>query len=165
MPVLGPAVVAYWPVGDVYQLTPKWREHHTDTDNTTRPQDEINRLEIVGDYGASVISFTITMLDLSDPDNPVPPSEFPNIFARLTSTEGWLESQAIDGTFIMVPVFVEGDPEPVGEAWGGDIMFDVSIYREWIGIHRIVDVTIDAEFPSDAPERLRAGYGTLVLRD
>jgi len=165
MPVLGPSVVAYWPVGDVYQLTPKWREHHTDVDNTVRPLDEANRLEIVGDYGASENWFSITMLDMTDPDNPVPPAEIPGITAYLTRSEGWLESQEIEAVFVMVPVYIEGDPVPVGEEWGGEVAFDVTALKEWIGIHRIVDITIDAEFPSTAPERMRPGYGTLVLRD
>jgi hypothetical protein len=159
MPVLGPSIVAYWPVGDVYQLTPKWRESHTDVDNTVRPQDEINRLEIVGDYGASEIWFSITMMDMTDPDNPVPPTEVPSIFANLTKPEGWMDYQSIEPVFVMVP------DEVMGEVWGGEVKFNVAGVKEWIGIHSVVNLTIDAEFPSDAPERIRAGYGTLVLRD
>ena len=165
MPVLGPAVVAYWPVGDVYQLTPKWRESHTDTDHTVRPQDEVNRLEVVGDYGAREIWFTITMMDMTDPAHPVVPSEIPVITAHLSRSEGWLDYKEIEPYFIMVvPVPTEEDPFPV-EVWGGDISFYVEDIKEWIGIHRIVNITINAEFPSDSPARLRAGYGTLVLRD
>jgi hypothetical protein len=165
MPVLGPAVVAYWPVGDVYQLTPKWRESHTDVDNTVRPQDEINRLEIVGDYGASEIWFTITMMDMTDPAHPVPPLETPAIFAHLSRSEGWLDYREIEPYFVMAaPPPTEEDPYPL-VSWGGDISFYVTELKEWIGVHRIVNITIDAEFPSEAPERVRAGYGTLVLRD
>ena len=155
MPVLGPLVVgSYWPVGHVYSMTPKWRESHTDTDNTARPQDEVNRLEIVCDYGESENSFSITMVDLTDPKNPVPPLEIPNIYARLSRSEGWIESQPLTPTFITS-----------GGVWTGEIKFDVTGFKQWIGTYRIVDITIDAEFPSDAPERVRAGYGTLVLRD
>jgi len=166
MPVLGPSVVAYWPVGDVYQLTPKWRESHTDTDHTVRPQDEINRLELVGDYGASEVWFTIILMDLSDPENPVVPSEIPAIFATLTRAEGWLDFKALTPTFVMeLPEPIEGEPEPTVEVWTGEVDFNVTPHKAWIGPNRIVNLTIDAEFPSEAPERVRPGYGTLVLRD
>ena len=167
MPVLGPLVVgSYWPVGDVYSLTPKWREHHTDVDNTVRPQDEANRLEIVGDYGASEIWFSITMMDYTDPDNPVPPTEIPNIYAYLTRAEGWMELQQIEPVFVMVPLMSDDEvPVIIGEVWGGEISFNLSPVKGWIGIHSIVNLTIDAEFPSRTPERIRAGYGTVVLRD
>lgn len=156
----------FWPVGDVYSMEPKWRELHTDTDRTVDQSEEANRLELVGDLGASDIFFVIQLRDLSDPDNPQAPSEEPEIqdVVRL-GRDGW------NRTFIFDKEFVYETPEPVDEfdepepVWTGDIKLRVTPEMQAsMGEGQIADFTIDAVFPSDIPERRRVAYGTLVLR-
>jgi hypothetical protein len=49
--------------------------------------------------------------------------------------------------------------------WNGDLRFDIlSDLKAWVGYGRPTEFTIDAAFPAQAPERIRIGYGTLVLR-
>lgn len=146
---------AFWPVGDRYSLTPKFEEKYADTDSTVRPQDEKNRLDLVGDWTASSVFFTMELRDMTDPKNPVVPAEQPAIYATLEKLEGWIDSKALTPEFILDEL----------SAWTGDIKFTLDDpTRAWIGHSKPVKITIDAEFPTDAPERIRVGYGTLVLR-
>lgn len=146
---------AFWPVGDRYSLTPKFEEKYADTDSTVRPQDEKNRLNLVGDWRASTVTFTMELRDMTDPKNPVVPSEQPAIFAELEKLEGWIDTLALTPEFLL-------DAEMV---WTGDLKFTLdSDTRAWIGHSTPVKITVDAEFPTDAPERIRVGYGTIVLR-
>ena len=148
---------AFWPVGDRYSLTPKFGEKYADTDSTVRPQDEKNRLELVGDWGASAVSFTMELRDMTDPNNPVVPSEQPTITAEIVKLNGWMDSRVLTPEFIMD----EEDPP----AWSGDLKFVLSQpVRDWMSHSTPHGITVDAEFPTDAPERIRVGYGTIVLR-
>jgi len=149
---------AFWPVGDRYSLTPKWEESHTDYDSTVRPQDEPNRLELVGDHGvaATDIYFTLMLRDMTDPKDPIVPTEEPTIIAWMEKAEGWVSEFTMPYELVQ-----EGDPL----AWNGDVKFDFTQpMKDWVGYEQPVRLTIDAEFPSDAPERIRVGYGSLVLR-
>lgn len=146
---------AFWPVGDRYSLTPKYEERYVDFDSTVRPQDEKNRLELVGDYGASEVFFTMELRDMTDPKNPIVPSEQPTIFATVEKLEGWVDSRSLTPEFLL-------DDEDV---WTGDLKFTLDdATRAWIGSGTPAKITVDAEFPTDAPERIRVGHGTLVLR-
>jgi hypothetical protein len=162
---LGTSSWALWPVGDRYQLSPKWEESHADTDSTVRPQDEKNRLDLVGDYRASEVYFTLQLRDMDDPKNPVVPTEEPVVEVFLERTEGWIDS--LEPVPVMIqetaePTDLEPDPQP---AWNGDVRIDIdATTRAWLGYERTVSITIDASFPSDAPQRIRVGYGSLVLR-
>lgn len=148
---------AFWPVGDRYSLTPKFEEKYADTDSTVRPQDEKNRLDLVGDFGASAVSFTMELRDMTDPKNPIVPSEIPTITAIAEKIQGWIDSRTLTPEFLMD----EEDPP----AWTGDVKFTLDdATRAWMGHSEPVKLTIDAEFPTDAPERIRVGYGTIVLR-
>jgi hypothetical protein len=156
---------AFWPVGDRYSLTPKFGEKYADTDSTVRPQDEKNRLSLVGDYGASEVFFVMELRDMTDPKNPVVPSEEPAVFAKLEKLEGWIDSRTLTPEFIMeTPEATEEDPEPV-PTWNGDLKFTLSEGdRAWLGHSVPSKIVVDVEFPSDAPQRIRVGYGTIVLR-
>lgn len=156
---------AFWPVGDRYQLTPKFSEKYADTDSTVRPQDEKNRLSLVGDWGASAVSFTMQLRDMKDPKNPVVPSEEPTIFAKAEKVSGWIDQRTLTYTLVQeTPEATDEFPDPQPE-WNGDIEFVLSDeVRAWIGHSNPVYVVIDAEFPTDAPQRIRVGYGSLVLR-
>lgn len=162
---LGISSWAFWPVGDRYQLTPKWGESHADTDSTVRPRDEKNRLDLVGDYRASSVSFTLQLRDLTDPKNPIVPTEVPALDAFLEQREGWVATLPLTPVLVMetaAPTLEVPNPLPV---WNGDVLITIdSAARAWIGYAKPVSITIDAEFPSDAPERIRVGYGSLVLR-
>lgn len=156
---------AFWPVGDRYSLTPKFEEKYADTDSTVRPQDEKNRLDLVGDWRASSVSFTMELRDMTDPKNPVVPSEQPAIFAEMEKIEGWIDTRALTPEFLMAtaePTDEEPNPQP---EWTGDIKFTLDdATRAWIGHSNPVKIVVDAEFPTDAPERIRVGYGHIVLR-
>ena len=156
---------AFWPVGDRYQLTPKFGEKYVDTDSTVRPQDEDNRLDLVGDFGASEVSWTMELRDMTDPDLPVVPNEEPEITAIMAKVEGWIDAKILTAELIMETAEVtieEPDPQPV---WNGDVKFTLDrTLLDWVGHSRPAKLTIDAEFPTDAPERIRIGYGSLVLR-
>ena len=145
---------AFWPVGDRYSLTPKFNERHTDTDSTVRPQDEKNRLDLVGDYTASAVTFTVELRDMADPKNPVVPSEQPTVYATAEKVEGWIDSAIVPHDMLLDDFGV----------WTGDILFTVTTLKGWLGHSVPVKLTIDVEFPTDAPERIRVGYGSLVLR-
>lgn len=162
---MGTSSWAFWPVGDRYQLTPKFGEKYVDTDSTVRPQDEDNRLSLVGDWGASVVTFTQELRDMTDPKNPVVPTEEPAVFATMEKTQGFIDLRSVPFELIMETAEAteeEPDPQPV---WNGDIKFTLdSEMKDWVGHSIPVSVTIDVEFPTDAPERIRVGYGSLVLR-
>jgi hypothetical protein len=162
---LGSSSWAFWPVGDRYQLSPKWEESHADTDSTVRPQDEKNRLELVGDYRASVVYFILQLRDMNDPKNPVVPSEEPSVEVFLEREEGWIDSRMLTPVLVQEtaePDDLEPNPQPT---WNGDVRIDIGeATRAWLGYERPVSITIDAAFPTDDPERIRVGYGSLVLR-
>lgn len=156
---------AFWPVGDRYSLTPKFAEKYADTDSTVRPQDEKNRLNLVGDWGASEVSFTMQLRDMKDPKNPAVPSEEPEIFARVEKVGGWIDQRSLAYTLVQeTPEPTDEFPNPVPE-WNGDIEFVLGDeVRAWIGHSSSAYIVVDAEFPTDAPQRIRVGYGSLVLR-
>ena len=156
---------AFWPVGDRYQLTPKFGEKYVDTDSTVRPKDEINRLDLVGGYSSSEVSWIMELRDMTDPKDPIIPSEEPALFCTLEKTEGWIELRSLAAELLMETAEVSAEnPNPV-PTWTGDVKYILDpAMMKWVGYDRPVKLTIDAEFPTDAPERLRVGYGQIVLR-
>jgi hypothetical protein len=156
---------AFWPVGDRYQLSPKWKERYTDFDNTVSPRDEVNRLDLVGAYWATDVWFILQLRDMSDPKAPKVPDEVPLLTALVWKQDQWLSERSLPFELVMEtpePTDEDPSPEPV---WTGDVKITVEpALRDWLGDGTPARFSVDAEFPSQAPERVRAAYGTLVLR-
>lgn len=144
---------AYWPSSDRYQLTPKWDEWHADTDRTVQPGDEKNRLELVGDWWADNIDFTMTLRDASDQHNPQVPEDEPELISRVWATRGWLRENRM-----LIEKVYEDD------VWNGDLIARFGPIKEWLGHSVPHEFTIDALFPERDNERVRIGYGTITLR-
>lgn len=146
---------AFWPIGDRYSLTPKFEEKYADTDSTVRPQDEDNRLSLVGDFGTTEVSFTMELRDVSDPKNPAIPDEQPTITAVLEKLEGWVDSRDLTPEFLLDEF----------SAWTGDVKLTLDRdTMDWVGRDKPVKIYVDAAFATAAPDRIRIGYGYIVLR-
>ena len=65
----------FFPVSDVYSVVPKWEESHAVTADVIYDDDAPNYYALVCDLEATESSFVITMMDTSDPENPVPPAD------------------------------------------------------------------------------------------
>lgn len=149
---------AYWPSSDRYHLAPKWEEYHADQDRTARPDDEPNRLTLVGDWWSNDVYFDLALRDTSDPDNVVVPEDEPQVFTRIYRTDGWMTAREM-------PVeLVRDTVDDVPDTWTGDlrIRIDESM-REWLSYGVIAHFTIDVLFPTHT-DRIRVGYGTVLLR-
>src|SRR5436190_3063701 len=79
----------FFPVSDVYSVVPKWEESHAVTADVIYDDDATNYYALVADLEATETSFVITMMDTTDPDNPVPPATTATAVSTIWQLEGW----------------------------------------------------------------------------
>jgi hypothetical protein len=145
----------FFPVGDVYSTVPKWEESHAVTADVIYDDDAPNYYALVCDLGATESSFTITMLDTSDPDNPVPPADTATVESTVWTTEGWQESRPLESTLLL----------DTDQDWTGDIKTVIPLeVREWIGLHQCVKFMLDVILPTEPERPYRMAYGTVAVR-
>lgn len=151
----------FYPIGEVYSVIPKWDEWHSVTQWVANPLDAPNRYSIIGSFEDDVVSFTLSLRDTTDEDNPVPPSVDVTVANRVWLQDGFVDERGFD----IEPVMTEPltlDEEPV---WTGDIRVVMSrALRTWLGVQRPARFSIDVIFSDDLETTVRIAYGTLVLR-
>ena len=101
----------FFPVSDVYSVIPKWEESHAVTADVVYDDDAPNYYAIVADLGAAESSFTLSMRNTADPDNPIPPADTATVDSAIWQTEGWQETRPLQTTLVL-------DDDDV---WTGDI--------------------------------------------
>ncbi|HET9563408.1 MAG TPA: hypothetical protein VFP27_02620 [Mycobacterium sp.] len=145
----------FFPVSDVYSVIPKWEESHAVTADVIYDDDAPNYYALVCDLGATEAHFTITMMDTTDPDNPVPPAETAEVASEVWQMEGWQETRPLESTLVL-------NEEGV---WGGDIKTVISLdTRQWIGLHQCAKFMLDVILPTEPDRPYRMAYGTMSVR-
>lgn len=145
----------FFPVSDVYSVVPKWEESHAVTADVLYDGDAVNYYALVCDLGATESSFVISMMDTTDPDNPVPPAQTATLESPIWQTEGWQETKALDATLVL----------DTGGLWTGDIKVVISLpIREWIGLHQCARFNLDVVLPNEPDRAYRMAYGTVAVR-
>jgi hypothetical protein len=144
----------FFPVGDVYSVVPKWEEWHSVTSNVVYDDDAPNYYAIIADLEAPETNFVITMMDTTDPDNPVPPAPSATVQATVWQMEGWQEERLLTTTLVMN-----------GNTWNGDIKVVIPLaIREWIGLHQCAKFNVDVTLSTEPDRPYRMAYGTVAVR-
>ena len=155
---------AYWPVSDVYQITPKWEEWHSVTGKVIHPNDETNRYALVANWEGTE-PYIILTLTQDDPDTRVVeadvPTGVPSFRSSIAPSYGWSTSLPL-----LVEQVVEDDLDDEGdEVWTGKIKVNFTeAVRALLGYDRTGEFCIDMWFEETPDTRLRIAFGTLVFR-
>jgi hypothetical protein len=144
----------FFPVSDVYSVEPKWEESHAVSADVVYDDDAPNYYAIIADLEATETYFVLSMLDVTDPDNPVPPAPSATVQSKVWMTEGWQEERLLQATLVIEST-----------VWTGDIRVVIPLaIREWIGLHQCAKFNVDV-FLSTEPDRpYRMAYGTVGVR-
>lgn len=144
---------SFWPVGDFYQLEPKWEEWFSVSGNVYHTDDEPNRFELLAAYDGPEPFIVLQVTDL-DSDLDVP-SGTPAYATRAWKTAGFNEEREL------VVALVTDDLD----VWNGKfhITFSDSL-RKWAGPNRVLNWAFDF-WTEEAPyNRVRLAYGKIVFR-
>jgi hypothetical protein len=134
---------------------PKWEESHVVTSDVVYDDDAPNYYAIVADLEASETSFVISMMDVTDPDNPVPPADTAVIQSTIWQMEGWQETRSLDATLVLDHL----------NDWTGDIKVVIPpAIRQWIGLHQCGKFNVDVLLPTEPGRPYRMAYGTVAVR-
>ena len=145
----------FFPVSDVYSVVPKWEESHAVTADVIYDDDATNYYALVADLEATETSFVITMMDTTDPDNPVPPATTATAVSTIWQTEGWQETKALVSTLVL----------DTDNDWTGDIKTVIPLaVRQWIGLHQSAKFIMDVVLPTEPDRPYRMAYGTVAVR-
>ena len=146
----------WYPVGDVYSVTPKWSESHAVTGDVIYDADAPDHAyDFVFDIAAAESSFTFSMMDTTDPDNPVPMAETAEVTSAVWQLEGWQETRALEPTILLDDA----------DLWTGEVKTVVPLdVREWIGLHQVAKFNVDVILPDEPDRPYRMAYGTIAVR-
>jgi hypothetical protein len=145
----------FFPVSDVYSVVPKWEESHSVTGDVVYEEDAPNYYAIVADLGATETSFVISIMNTTDPDNPVPPSDTATVESSIWQLEGWQEIKSLPTTLIL----------DTDNDWTGDIKVVIPLdIRQWIGLHQCARFNVDVVLPFEPDRPYRMAYGTVAVR-
>ena len=145
----------FFPVSDVYSVEPKWEESHAVTADVVYDEDAPNYYALIADLETPESSFTISMKDVSDPDNLVPPATTATLQSAIWQTEGWQEERALQPTLLL---------DETG-SWNGDIKTVIPLpVRQWIGLHQCARFFLDVFLPGEPNRPYRMAYGTVAVR-
>lgn len=150
---------SFWPVGDFYQLTPKWDEWYSVRGEVFHSDDEPNRYEMVGRYDGpdpyivlAIAEDDPTTLTVIEEGVPV---GTPAWSARCWRSFGFAEERALPADIVI-------DTE---DDWVGKfvITFPLEI-RQWVGPGAVLNFAFDFWVEEEPQNRVRLAYGKIVFR-
>ena len=145
----------FFPVSDVYSVIPKWEESHAVTADVIYDDDAPNYYTFICDLGAAESSFTLSMRNTTDPDNPIPPADTATVDSVVWMTEGWQETRVLPSTLLL----------DTDNDWTGDIKTVIPLpVREWIGLHQCAKFYVDVVLPTEPDRPYRIAHGTVAVR-
>jgi hypothetical protein len=144
----------FFPVSDVYSVIPKWEESHAVTSDVVYDDDAPNYYAIIADLEAPETYLVISMLDVTDPDNPIPPAPSATVQATIWQMEGWMEERLLETSLVIEAT-----------VWNGDIKVVIPLaIREWIGLHQCAKFNVDVTLSTEPDRPYRLAYGTVAVR-